>query len=245
MITRKCKRCNKEFIASRYEVNSGNGIYCSRTCARGNPKVIKVCIVCGNTFEIWKYKSDLGFGKYCSIKCKADNQKGKVKSDRYDATCKNCGNVFKVNVYRHRTKQDQYCSLSCFWKCHTKENHPSWRGGIWKGNSSHYCDKWTEKLREEIRVLFNRKCYICGNPEEFERRKLSVHHCDYNKSQGCKGTKWSLIPLCTSCHAKTNHNVWYWFCLLRDHWIYSYILFNDDITYEFTNGMEMYIMECK
>ena len=36
--------------------------------------------------------------------------------------------------------------------------------------------------------------------------KLDVHHIDYNKGQGCSEHEWRLIPLCRSCHIKTNHD---------------------------------------
>lgn len=91
------------------------------------------------------------------------------------------------------------------------KNH-EWKGGI---SFEPYCDKFTDELKESVRNDFNRMCFVCGSSEN--GKKLSVHHCDYNKGQGC-GQRWSLVPLCTSCHAKTNKNRWYWFNRLANHW---------------------------
>lgn len=90
--------------------------------------------------------------------------------------------------------------------------------GMWKGGISfgEYCPKFNDRLKEEIREAFGRKCFLCGAPEN--GYKLHVHHCDYNKGQGC-GQRWNLIPLCRSCHMKTNSNRHYYFNLLANHWV--------------------------
>ena len=33
--------------------------------------------------------------------------------------------------------------------------------------------------------------------------RLSVHHLDNDKEQGCNGKKWKLVPLCIHCHNST------------------------------------------
>jgi endogenous inhibitor of DNA gyrase (YacG/DUF329 family) len=101
--------------------------------------------------------------------------------------------------------------------------NPNWRGGL---SYEPYCFRFDYKLKENVRDAFGRKCYLCPKTENKRGRKLSVHHVDYNKSQGCAGLKWSLIPLCSKCHSMTNFNRWYWFALLRDYWIYDYMDFN-------------------
>jgi len=104
----------------------------------------------------------------------------------------------------------------------TGENCWLWKGGL---SSEPYCHRFNEGLRERIRGDFGRTCYICAKSEEANGEHLAVHHVDYQKSQGCKGQKWSLIPLCHACHNRTNHNRWHWFALLRDYWIYDHINF--------------------
>jgi len=83
------------------------------------------------------------------------------------------------------------------------ENNPNWQGGI---THLPYCEKWTEKKREEVREYYNRKCYICGRDEKDnitktgKQWKLSVHHIDMDKEQGCNNKNWKLVPLCMHCH---------------------------------------------
>jgi len=98
---------------------------------------------------------------------------------------------------------------------------------LWKGGISYepYCPKFNESLKEEVREAFGRKCYLCPTTEEENGERLSVHHVDYKKSQGCNGQKWSLLPLCHKCHTKTSRQKWFYFCLLRDYWICEYIDF--------------------
>lgn len=71
-----------------------------------------------------------------------------------------------------------------------------------------YCVKFNERCKENNRMLYGRECYICGRPEELnvtsenKHKKLSVHHVDMNKQQGCNGIEWKLIPVCIHCHSK-------------------------------------------
>lgn len=81
------------------------------------------------------------------------------------------------------------------------------RNGMWKGGVSFepYCPKFNNTFKEKIRDKFNRKCFLCGIPEN--GRRLSVHHVKYNKNCGCDNDlKCDYVPLCASCHGKTNHN---------------------------------------
>lgn len=95
----------------------------------------------------------------------------------------------------------------------TGENHHSWKGGL---SFEPYCPKFNNVFKELIRDKFNRECFLCGR-SEFEiirtqklngkqAYRLSVHHVDYNKDCLCDDIKCEFVPLCISCHAKTNHN---------------------------------------
>lgn len=86
------------------------------------------------------------------------------------------------------------------------EDSPGWKGGVSFGR---YCQLFNEKFREYIRDSWNRKCFFCGKSESDNKRKLSVHHVNYNKDCLC-GSPCEFIPLCMSCHAKTNNNRKYW-----------------------------------
>lgn len=65
-----------------------------------------------------------------------------------------------------------------------------------------YCEKFNEPLKEHYRNAYGRICVYCGRSELFHYGRLSVHHIDGNKDQGCDENDWFLIPLCRSCNAK-------------------------------------------
>jgi hypothetical protein len=83
-----------------------------------------------------------------------------------------------------------------------------------------YCPKFNDAVKEKVRERFGRKCYLC--PKKETKEKLHIHHVDYNKNTLCNGKEWPLIPLCRSCHTRTNSYRWYWYNLLINYWIYLY-----------------------
>lgn len=74
-----------------------------------------------------------------------------------------------------------------------------------------YCPAFNEECKESNREKYDRKCFICGLPEEEnitntgKQWRLSVHHVDMDKGQGCDGKRWKLIPLCLHHHNRTIH----------------------------------------
>ncbi len=112
-----------------------------------------------------------------------------------------CGNEFEVLPYLVNIRQ--YCSKKCSEIGLSGENNSSWKGGV---SFLPYCEKFNDTKKEEIRNQYNRKCYICKKDEKNnvtkngKIRKLSVHHMDEDKEQGCNGKKWKPIPLCLHCH---------------------------------------------
>ena len=91
------------------------------------------------------------------------------------------------------------------------KDNPSWKGGI---SFEPYCSLFNEKFKEKIRNQFGRQCFICGSSEELNGRKLPIHHINYNKNCLCDDTKCYFIPLCSSCHSRTNFNRVFWDKLL-------------------------------
>lgn len=86
-----------------------------------------------------------------------------------------------------------------------RDKNPSWRGGI---SFEPYCPKFNEAFRERVREFFGRVCVECGTPEN--GRKMCVHHVNFNKMVCCDGTPPIFVPLCNSCHSKTNYDREYW-----------------------------------
>lgn len=72
--------------------------------------------------------------------------------------------------------------------------------------NSLYCPSFNEACKESNREKYGRRCFICGLPESKNttstgiQKKLSVHHIDMNKNQGCDGIRWKLIPVCMTHH---------------------------------------------
>ncbi len=83
------------------------------------------------------------------------------------------------------------------------KNNPAWKAGT---SFLPYCSKFNKRKKEEIRNEYDRKCYLCGKLEKDNKYKsgkqckLSIHHIDSDKQQGCNGTPWKLVPLCIHCH---------------------------------------------
>lgn len=86
-------------------------------------------------------------------------------------------------------------------------NNPHWKGGI---KFEPYCHLFNEEFKERVRDFWGRKCGICGTSEIQNNQRLSVHHVNYDKKVCCNTTKPLFIPLCKTCHSKTNHNREYW-----------------------------------
>lgn len=211
---RTCEICKKEFWLTRYFVNiAGKGRFCSKKCMgidREKQTTVK-CETCGK--QITKAKSIIERHQhnYCTKECWAKS----MHVDRIKQTCKNCGKTYKVIPSKQKS---MFCSKTCAFKYLRNENSPHWKGGT---SYEPYCIKFNDDIKEMIRIEHDRTCFMCKE-QELEKEKLSIHHVDYQKSQGCKGLKWSLIPMHNKCHIRTNHNRWYWFALLRDYWIYKY-----------------------
>lgn len=75
-----------------------------------------------------------------------------------------------------------------------------------------YCPEFDESCRESNRDKYGRRCFLCEKSESLnygknkKAVKLSVHHVDMNKNQGCDDHKWKLVPLCMKCHGKRSHS---------------------------------------
>lgn len=86
----------------------------------------------------------------------------------------------------------------------------------WDGFSSEqkYCYKFNEDCRERNRLKYGHCCFVCGKPQSENMtiagndRKLSVHHYDLNKMQGCDDNEWKLVPLCTGFHTSSHNEIW-------------------------------------
>lgn len=131
--------------------------------------------------------------------------------------CVVCGNSYEIQPYRLREGRNTYCSRECYnqtlIKRFTGKNNPNWNGGV---SFEPYCNKFNHELKERIRNKQNRSCFLCGKSEIQNERRLSIHHIDNDKTQGCNGSKWKLVALCMSCHLGVHRNLQTEFNLLSN-----------------------------
>lgn len=207
-ITKICPICNKNFDVFQSNVKRGKGKYCSVKCQHkaSENKVERTCKQCGKMFLTTPSKIKFSGAKYCSKQCLDDSKKTSVRR-----ICKKCNKEFYAYPHFVNKGEGIFCSKKCSQMWHRGENNSLWKGGISYGK---YCHKFNNELKEKIRNKWDRKCGYCGKPEKENKAKLGVHHINYDKEQGCNGNDFFLIPLCRSCHGKTNHNREKWETIL-------------------------------
>ncbi len=111
-----------------------------------------------------------------------------------DDNCLNCGK--KVEIHRI------FCNLKCKGAYQSGPRSSQWKGG---STFQPYCWKFNGSLKERVRAFFGYVCFTCG--ETGGPDALHVHHIQYNKMACCDGKEDALlIPLCTSCHNRTNRD---------------------------------------
>ena len=69
-----------------------------------------------------------------------------------------------------------------------------------------YCYKFNNRRKEACRDFFGRMSIISGTLESDCRKRLSIHHTDHNKNQGCDGIPFNLVPMTTAENSKEKWN---------------------------------------
>lgn len=173
------------------------------------PKLTLNCCICNKEFQVIPSRKN---AKCCSRECYNEYR---LDKPLYPSIFDLCGCGCNEIVYggkkyikghtwinrRHKdiVKQKMKDNHADF----ALDKHPNWQNGK---SFEPYCEKFNEKKKEEVREQYGRKCYLCGKDEKdnLTKRgkmwKLSVHHIDNDKGQGCNGKPWKLVPLCLKCH---------------------------------------------
>ena len=106
------------------------------------------------------------------------------------------------------SKMGNQCSLGRRYSENTKRKlseakkgskNPNWQGGT---SYEPYCHLFNLATKERVRNQHLRTCVISGESVFQDGRRLSVHHVDNNKQQGCDGIKWRLVPVTNSWNHK-------------------------------------------
>ena len=113
----------------------------------------------------------------------SEAHKGKLKSEEHKLKLR------KLKTEKHR--QNMSASQQGI-------PYEDWNGYI---SFEPYCSLFNFNKKEEIRNRDNRVCILCDKSEILNGARLSVHHIDGDKMQGCN-KKWHLVSLCKSCNSK-------------------------------------------
>ncbi len=203
MLSKNCKICGKKFYKSKnYSLKVWNTtrLFCSNKCKsvamigkkQSKEQIYKktkyprffICEICGKKI---KNKRGVPLLKFCSRKCQGINRIGNTLG-------------FKKGQIPWNKGLPGKSGKDCYF----------WQGGIYKNP---YPNNWTKLLKESIRLRDKHKCQLCNKHQDNFKRRLDVHHIDYNK-QNCNPK--NLISLCRSCHIKTNVNRKYWISLFNN-----------------------------
>jgi hypothetical protein len=160
--------------------------------SQSNKKVWAVCIQCGKGrwVQYWAYCHLCNTCSHSGDRCSEETRKkmSAAKSGENN------------HMFGKHHSEESRIKTSCTMQEITSEEFSGFYGK--------YCPKFNEGLKERIREKYGRKCLLCPTTEEENiaknDRKLSIHHVDYNKQCGCDGNECRLVPLCDSCHSKTN-----------------------------------------
>jgi len=214
-VKKVCPICNTEFEVVYSTRNRRQ--CCSKSCANKMPGrhpvggIPVVCTHCGKGFRRKKSQVDRAKGgSFCSVNCYDEHQIIRVK-----VICDNCGIEFeRIPCHAYKKKEHQFCSMGCLGEYFTGENSPNWRGGL---SFEPYGREFNMKVKEYVRRRDNYTCQECGVAEDAMGRRLSVHHCDYEKNNN--NADYNLITLCVSCNsiANANRGFWYEYYLYKLH----------------------------
>lgn len=89
-LPRTCLYCGTEFLAYRFVVRQGRGIFCSQKCcntyrnkAAASPQVEQTCLHCGSSFLVSAHVAEHGSRKYCSRVCYIGDYYGDDVEERF------------------------------------------------------------------------------------------------------------------------------------------------------------------
>ncbi len=178
------------------------GYYPSDLKPKSDKRILCACDDCGKVRILKKC--------YYHVLCRSCVRKGDKnanwKGGKIKRICEICGTEFSVFPSDIKTGEGRFCSKKCMGEWFSKnlkgENSANWKNGA---SFEPYCPKFNNEFKEYIREKFGRVCFLCQKTEEENGRRLSVHHCNYDKDCLCNDNlTCQFIPLCRSCNSKVN-----------------------------------------
>lgn len=192
-----CLRCRKSITKSIHQlcITCFNNARTGSNHPRWNVNRVRKCLDCDKSIK----RIDAKRCKSCAMKNYLQNPKNHSQWKGGKPRCIVC------------TKEINYGSIkcqACELHSRTGKNHWNWKHGKSK---EPYSYQWTEQLKERIRARDKYSCQLCTKAQTKElkqvKRKLPVHHIDYNK-ENCNEN--NLITLCLRCNTKVNQNRTFW-----------------------------------
>jgi hypothetical protein len=110
--------------------------------------------------------------------------------------------IGSANKGKKRTSEQCKINSAVHKGLQAKDKNPRWKGGI---SFEPYCPKFTKEFKERVRSFFNHTCQFpdCNHVWKEGERKLAVHHVNFDKQVCCNTSIPLFVPLCNSCHMKT------------------------------------------
>jgi len=173
----------------------------------------KKCLICKQEFRVCSWNKDR---KFCSHQCywkfssihpyphafkKGHSLIGKPFKKGHKVPLEWKENLSKCYKGKRHSPKTEFKKGE---HRNVKENNPMWNNG---SSFEPYSPDWTKSLKKFIRKTDKYTCQYCGKTEEEEKRRLSVHHIDYNK-KNCVSS--NLITLCNRCNIRVNQNRAFW-----------------------------------
>lgn len=173
------------------------------------------CNTCGKKLN--KLPRHVSKTNFCNGECKAKwqsenmmNERNPVWVPRIMVKCDWCNKP--LERLPKRANETNFCNRDCQNSYHSDRMLGDKNPAYEHGNALEpYGVEFNDKLKDRIR---RRDCFTCQFCErtEFEnlrkyRRKLNVHHIDYDKKNN--GER-NLISLCQACHSPTHSDREFW-----------------------------------
>ncbi len=111
-----------------------------------------------------------------------------------------------------KVKETNFCDRDCQNEYHSKrmtgEGNPAYEDGK---SLEPYGEEFNERLKERIRERDGHICQFCQRTEienwQKHRKRLNVHHIDYDKKHN---DERNLISLCQTCHSPAHFDREFW-----------------------------------
>lgn len=200
-IKTECVYCKNELVIHKSQFNRTKNNYCSIECRSLDSLRLnlKKCDYCGKDLMIQDFRVENNSTHFCDKICLGlFNRKRKI------VECDNCGKEIEIHNSSFEAYEKHFCNSECYREFSRGENSHSWMGGL---SFIKYSIEFNSRLRKKIRDRDNNRCQICGSRYSHGKRKLSVHHINYDKKDS---REENLVSLCNSCHSKTNYNRSIW-----------------------------------